>query len=322
MIRGITGIGEGKGPYISIHDGFVGLSSWASFPPGSDRIALDTHPYFAFGNSPATDPIDTGTGPGAGGVWPADACGWGGGVSASQSAFGVTMAGEFSNGFNDCGLFLRGVPGSHTYAGNCDDWQDSSNWTPGTKAGIQNLALAQMDALQDWFFWTWKVGNSTAGIVESPLWSYQLGLQNGWMPTDPRESAGMCASIGASGNTFDGTYPQPYMTGGAGAGTIAPSATAEFPWPPTSIIDAGAAVSLLPTYTPTGTVPTLPPPSLTATPTTSVDVGNGWFDPQDTTSAMTPVAGCEYPDAWGATGVPVPPVCGAGATATVAPARR
>jgi hypothetical protein len=77
----------------------------------------------------------------------------------SQVAFGVTMAGEFSNGFNDCALYLKGVPGSYSYGGNCDDWLDSSNWTLGTKAGIKNLALAQMDVLQDWFFWTWKVGH-------------------------------------------------------------------------------------------------------------------------------------------------------------------
>jgi glucan 1,3-beta-glucosidase len=142
------------------------------------------------------------------------------------------------------------------------------------------------------------------------------------MPTDPREAVGMCASLGVSGGApFDGTYPEPWMTGGAGAGDIPPSVSAQYPWPPSSISSAGAAGSLLPTYTPTGTIPTLPPPSLTATPTTSVDVGDGWFDPQDTAGAMTPVAGCSYPNAWDATDVPVPPVCGGGAP-TAAPARR
>jgi len=141
------------------------------------------------------------------------------------------------------------------------------------------------------------------------------------MPTDPREAVGMCASLGLSGTAFDGTYPQPWMTGGAGAGAIAPSVTAEFPWLPSSM-NADAPVSLLPTYTPTGTIPTLPPPSLTATPTTSVDVGNGWFNQQDTTGAMTPVTGCEYPDAWDAISAAVPPVCGGAPTITPAPARR
>ncbi|KAJ7245974.1 glycoside hydrolase superfamily [Mycena rebaudengoi] len=69
MVRGITGIG--KGPYISIHDGFNTVASWAGFLPGSDRIILDTHPYFAFSGGANTAPIATGTDPdNAGGQWP------------------------------------------------------------------------------------------------------------------------------------------------------------------------------------------------------------------------------------------------------------
>lgn len=74
MIREITGVGEGNGPFISIHEGFQGLADWAGFMTGSDRIALDMHPYFAFSGSPATAPIDTGTGADAGGTWPGAAC--------------------------------------------------------------------------------------------------------------------------------------------------------------------------------------------------------------------------------------------------------
>jgi hypothetical protein len=54
-------------------------------------------------------------------------------------------------------LFLLGVGLSPSYGGNCSDWQDSSNWTAGTKAGLMAFASATMDALGDWFFWTWKV---------------------------------------------------------------------------------------------------------------------------------------------------------------------
>ena len=92
MIRGITGVGEGNGAYISIHDGFEGLSSWSGFLPGSDRIALDTHPYFAFDGSPATAPIDTGTGARAGGTWPQAACQrWAEGINSRCVTF-VTRA--------------------------------------------------------------------------------------------------------------------------------------------------------------------------------------------------------------------------------------
>ena len=31
MIRSITGLGAGKGPFISIHDGFQGEAQWARF---------------------------------------------------------------------------------------------------------------------------------------------------------------------------------------------------------------------------------------------------------------------------------------------------
>ena len=48
MIRNITGIGEGNGPFIAFHDGFGGLARWAGFLEGADRIAIDQHPYFAF----------------------------------------------------------------------------------------------------------------------------------------------------------------------------------------------------------------------------------------------------------------------------------
>jgi hypothetical protein len=69
----------------------------------------------------------------------------------------VTVAGEFSNGYNDCGLFLVGVKGEPHYGGNCADWEDSKDWSDETKAGVKAFAMASMDAMQDWFFWTWKV---------------------------------------------------------------------------------------------------------------------------------------------------------------------
>ncbi|KAJ7806004.1 hypothetical protein B0H14DRAFT_3153087 [Mycena olivaceomarginata] len=98
-IRSITGFGEGHGP-------------------GSDRIIVDTHPYFAFDGAKNDAPVATGTeivgsqpeagdGVVAGGIWPKQACSaWGPALNTSRSAFGVTVAGEFSNGYNDCGLYL------------------------------------------------------------------------------------------------------------------------------------------------------------------------------------------------------------------------
>ncbi|KZP22688.1 glycoside hydrolase family 5 protein [Athelia psychrophila] len=295
MMRNITGVGAGKGPYMSVHDGFQGVATWAGFMPGSDRVILDSHPYTAFyGSSEAT--IASGTNPAsAGGTWPKTACTkWGNGFNASRSSFGVTIAGEMSAGFNDCGLFLPG---------------DSGNWSSATKAGVMQFTLASMDALQDYFFWTWKeaianygrwaqIGNSTAGIVESPLWSYQLGLQEGWIPTDPRTA-----------------------TGGAGAGTISATWSSSYGvYPPATISNAGAAASALPQYTSTGTVATLvPPQTLTASATASaVNAGNGWFDASDTAGGVTAIAGCTYPYAWSAVSAAVPTLCGAKTGAALA----
>lgn len=75
MIREITGVGEGKGPYIAISDGISGLTSWANLLPNADRLALDTHLYFAFGGSPNSDPINVPAPDGQmGGIWSGMAC--------------------------------------------------------------------------------------------------------------------------------------------------------------------------------------------------------------------------------------------------------
>ncbi|KAF7359593.1 Glycoside hydrolase family 5 protein [Mycena venus] len=320
MIRGITGYGAGNGPFISIHDGFQGTASWAGFLPGSDRIILDTHPYFAFDGAPNNAPIATSLDPlQAGGPWPKQACSaWGPSLNKSRSAFGVTVAGEFSNGYNDCGLYLTGVNGTQSYGGDCSLWLDASTWNDTTKAGVKQFALASMDATQDWFFWTWKIGPAANGTVSSPLWSYSLGLENGFMPTDPRDSHGVCAALGVDADPFVGTFSS-WQTGGAGAGTIAPTALQSFSaWPPATLSNVNVPATQLPTYTPTATIATLT--FVTPTPTASgggsvakesitASVGNGWFDAQDQTPMMTSVAGCPYPDAWSAVGSAIPPPC-------------
>lgn len=310
MIRNITGYGEGHGPYIAIHDGFQGTAAWANFLQGSDRIILDTHPYFAFDGQSIGPPIATGTGISAGGIWPQQACNaWGPGINTSQTAFGVTIAGEFSDGYNDCGLYLTGVGNTASYGDSCSLFLDSSQWNDTMKAGLYEFTLASMDALQNWFFWTWKVGNSsTTNSVQSPLWSYQLGLQHGWIPTDPRTAVGTCAALGAAGPQFDGVYAA-YQTGGPGAGTIVASSVSSYgQYPPTPIngLIVGAIQSLLPTYTSTSAVPTLPPPTFSPSPSPSVNAGNGWFDSKDTGLAPTQVQGCTYPNAWDAVSSAMP----------------
>ncbi|KAF9008570.1 glycoside hydrolase [Hymenopellis radicata] len=310
MIRGITGVGEGKGFYISIHDGFEPNGTrWDAFLAGSDRVVLDRHPYTSFSGSTFEDPIATGTGADAGGVWVGTACGWATEIVRLSGTFGFTYAGEWSNGYNDCGLFLTGVGGTHSYADDCGAWEDATTWDDSTKAGVAAFNAAQMDALKDFFFWTWKIGNSTAGSVQAPLWSYQLGLEGGWILKDPRQAAGKCGAI----PEFDGNYV-PYMTGGPGAGTIT-AAAAGTPWPPAQISGVDVPAGELPQYTSTGTVHTLPGPTDTSGAT---QVGR-WYDTQDTGLAPTPIPGCAYPDPWDANGAAIPTGCGGDAAAAPTP---
>lgn len=162
---------------------------------------------------------------------------------------------------------------------------------------------------QNWFFWTWKIGNSSVtGKVMAPHWSYQLGLENGWMPTDPRAAIGSCGG----GSPFDGPLA-PSNTGGSGADSIPASVSSSLAWPPATLSNAGA-VTLLPSYTPTGAVPTLPGPTFTATSgkaTTTISGGNGWENSADNAGLMTDLAGCSYLDPWVGNADPPSPLCSA-----------
>jgi glucan 1,3-beta-glucosidase len=143
------------------------------------------------------------------------------------------------------------------------------------------------------------------------LLAHRLGLEQGWIPENPRTIVGVCTSlISENGFTVNMTEnPAPtlsaWMTGGAGAGTMLDEAmvTSFSAWPPTAL--QGTTTEFLPTYTPTGDAITMPTPTVTSYPSgysSSANVGDGWFNPSDTAGQMTPVAGCTYPDAWSGAG--------------------
>ncbi|KAJ7075788.1 exo-beta-1,3-glucanase [Mycena belliarum] len=293
-IRTATGIGAGKGPYMAIHEGFQGPAIWEGFLNGADRIALDQHPYLAFTYDYVSTLDQMAVKP----------CAWAIATNQSSKAFGVTLGGEFSTAINDCGLWLNGI-GSTPGAPNCAQMDDWASYNATLIAGLKQVTLATMDALQNFFFWTWKIGNSTVlGTSSSPLWNYQLGLERGWIPKDPREAIGHCASVLNSSQIFDGTLPA--SATGVGPTTIDAAQTSLHTFPPTTLMPsfAGTQVGLLPTYTATGKVKTLFAPTFTAAPTAIV--GTGWSNSADTALAYVPVAGCTYPDTWNAINASVP----------------
>jgi len=176
---------------------------------------------------------------------------------------------------------------------------------------LKTLFLTQTDALNDWFYWTWKIGPSaTSGAIEAPWWSYQLGLQQGWIPADPRSGKGSCASMAVPQGVPRTAVLSPQQTGGATTDAIPAAATATLAWPPPALTDQPNA-ALLPTYTPTGTPITLSVPVFTnpATPSATIDAGTGYFNTAVNDPMYVPVQGCQYPNAWAAVGVPIPAAC-------------
>ncbi|KAF8671219.1 Cellulase (glycosyl hydrolase family 5) [Rhizoctonia solani] len=298
MMRNITGIGEGNGPWMSVHDGFDPLDRWADFLPGSDRVMLDTHPYYSFGDQDASPPANQNRKPCTSRARA---------FNESMATFGMTISGEFSNAFNDCGFFLNGVNlgarydgtfrfynGPNAGAGSCVKWMDQRLWSSDEKEAIRQFALASFDAYRNYFFWTWKIGESTTwgNVVASPLWSYKHGLENGFMPKDPREAIGTCGNA----SPWDGPLPAS-KTGGAGAGTIPNSYATARTWPPPSLSGIPNAVTL-PTYTATGTLISLKPASFTGA--AGINGGNGWANSADQQGLYTPISGCPYPSSvWG-----------------------
>ncbi|KAH7097156.1 glycoside hydrolase [Auriculariales sp. MPI-PUGE-AT-0066] len=317
VLRSVTGFGAGKGPFLSIHDRFQGPAVWFGFMSGADRVALDQHPYFAFGagNAPEIEPFI------------ARSCEeWGPDFMQSQTAFGVTTAGEWSLGFNDCGLYINGVRDTHVTQG-CAAWDTWEEYDDTKKTQLLNFASAQMDTFAHWFFWTWKIGEDWTGHVRCPLWSYKLGLDNGWIPRDPRTAEGACQRAGSERGTA--APHSAWQTGGAGAGTFLagqPSAV----WPPASLPGLEPTSGLWPTYTAARAAVTLPPIANNPKSVTTNDnpyyatAGfggqalsssvDGWANNKDTAQMVTRVSGCAYPDTYEG-GTTIPAACAGAAKA-------
>ncbi|KAI1794546.1 glycoside hydrolase [Ganoderma leucocontextum] len=297
IVRTASGTGEGNGAWVVMHDAFLGLTNWAGFLPNADRMQLDIHQYICFGGQSADDYSVR--------VQSGQACStWAKGQNDSMTAFGMTHVGEFSLAINDCGQWVNGVnlgaryDGTFTAShfdktGDCTPYLNYPAYDDAWKAAMQQFALQSMSALQNWFFWTWKIGESSVtGLVTAPAWSYQLGLEQGWMPTDPRLSDGVCE------NTDPFNPPlQAWQTGGAGAGQIPQTALDALAWPPSTLTNVDN-LATLPQYTQTGSLITLPAPSVTSVSGASFSTGNGWAQPTDSAQMFVPVATCGYLDPW------------------------
>ncbi|KAF5366258.1 hypothetical protein D9758_005687 [Tetrapyrgos nigripes] len=160
-----------------LHDAFQGVAYWNSFMPAPQwqGVAIDTHIYQIFSDAEIArtnqQHIDS-------------ACSQGTTLSAASH---WAIVGEWTPAMTDCASW-KGVsrydgtyPGSPVI-GSCKGKSGkASTFSPEYKTFLRQSWEAQTlsyEKAAGWIQWSWKLENSDD-------WSYQAGLQNGWIPWNP-----------------------------------------------------------------------------------------------------------------------------------------
>ncbi|KAF9449533.1 glycoside hydrolase family 5 protein [Macrolepiota fuliginosa MF-IS2] len=177
---------------VMIGDAFLGLQAWTNFltPPRGESVLLDLHSYQIFSdlelNRTLSDHVTfacTTTLPS---------------LTTFASSNVWTVVGEWSTALTDCAKWLNGrgsgarwdgtwfPQGNPTTMvhGSCDGF--TGNWTSFSDDYLSMLRqwwevqVEIAEAAQGWIYWTWKTESADE-------WSYQKGLEGGWIPQDPTE---------------------------------------------------------------------------------------------------------------------------------------
>jgi aryl-phospho-beta-D-glucosidase BglC (GH1 family) len=167
-----------------IHDAFQSLSYWSGWetPPNFDGVAMDTHIYQMF--SDADNAMSEQQHIQA-------ACQ----AQSTLAGFDLWLiVGEWTPAMTDCAKYLNGrgvgsryagtYPGS-TAVGSCNGLTGSgSTFSPSYKKFLRQIWEAQVISYEKvadgWVQWTWKT-------EDADEWTYQAGLQYGWIPQDPTD---------------------------------------------------------------------------------------------------------------------------------------
>lgn len=216
-LRNIT---QNGGPYLTYHDGFIGLDSWNGFfdtqhvfkrmflgkticifttAKQLNDLYIETHMYMIFDDHLVSMSHDQQA------KFPCGA--WRTTLRNSMRSAAPTMVGEFSMATNDCGKYLNGVGLGTRYEGtlqegtavqqpvcsncSCAHTEDWKNWDDEYKGFLNSFIEHQMDAFETssvgWFFWTYKTEDHI-----NPHWDYSLGWEKGWIPQDVNNRTHFC----------------------------------------------------------------------------------------------------------------------------------
>lgn len=165
-----------------IHDAFQNLSYWDSFMvDGYDGVAMDTHIYQMFSDKQVAYNYSQHI---------KEACSHG----SSLADFDLwIIVGEWTPASTDCAKWLNGrgtgarYDGSMsgtTAVGSCTGKTgNATSFSSDYKQFMRQYWEAQVISYEKgsgWIQWTWKAENADD-------WSYQAGLEYGWIPQDPTD---------------------------------------------------------------------------------------------------------------------------------------
>lgn len=167
---------------VLIHDAFQHLSYWNNFMPKDqyEGVMMDTHIYQMFNDHDAHMSYDDHI---------MRACQNQTIMAASPM---MTIIGEWTATQNDCGPHLLGrfvgnrydgsLPGTNRVGSCIGRTGKASTFSTEYKEFMRKYWEAQTQSYEKggdgWVMWNWKMENADE-------WSYQAGLENGWIPQDP-----------------------------------------------------------------------------------------------------------------------------------------
>ncbi|KAF8149962.1 glycoside hydrolase family 5 protein [Crassisporium funariophilum] len=178
--------GAGGGVKVMIGDAFLGVQSWTNFltAPRAQGVMMDFHEYQIFSDLELDRSFDEHID---------FACSYHSSLSSYASSNLWTVVGEWSNAVTDCARWLNGrgvgsrwdatwFPPQSRFHGSCANFTGSMDgFSADYKAFLRKYWEVQVEVgenVQGWVFWTWKAENADE-------WSYQKGLEGGWIPQDP-----------------------------------------------------------------------------------------------------------------------------------------
>ncbi|OBZ72452.1 Glucan 1,3-beta-glucosidase [Grifola frondosa] len=172
---------------VMIGDAFLGVQNWEHFLlyPQAQGVFMDFHEYQIFNY----DQIDLSLDEHLNYSCPvADT------LTSYANSNLFTIIGEWSNAVTDCATWVNGrgvgarwdgsLQPNQPVFGSCDGWSgDMSTFSDDYKTFLRKYWESQVEIgenIQGWVFWTWKTESADD-------WSYQKGLEGGWIPQDPTD---------------------------------------------------------------------------------------------------------------------------------------